>query len=551
MADDHDQSAHSWRALITGHTAAGRRGSDAARFVTSYYKSCMEIATSRPSFVRSLASALVKIAWKSAEVFKSGEAFAYMVTASVVYKLPSVVHVSLNVLRATMYLKINLACKKGTQDFDALAPVLDALSANLNVTTTADALRQYALNLCSRLRASRRRRRWYAMANESIAFDRQVWNIDDVMAGLDGCGFSLYNATTVEVQGSGEIRKLYSAFAANEDREATAKTVAYLVWRSVVSGSVDFYRSYDGTAPSVYTVCMASLHFISEIHHTFAAAQFTSPEKDVEAQRIFARVKNSVYADCQRYSLIDARDSELSESFFKNLQVVAYGELAESAVPLPSAADNFGENLLRGRAYGFEVVKRRQLGLAGATVSRYGHVEFSGDKWLRLSSVVYRYVSADSSERSSLPSYAYVGRIMAETLWYVLLTHVSWSRRTVANMDNFKRCFLQSYPGSDRPSAPFSLTIATLGLVSTLNALNVTDWYTLVTVGDRWRVSTAQFFYVLATFYKCPPSGTPGLLRTIKASLRYVDDFADAFHCPKSGALTKTRQCVLKLRRQR
>ncbi|KAH7947269.1 hypothetical protein HPB52_009010 [Rhipicephalus sanguineus] len=491
-----DQSMHLWQALITGHTAADvdARLGDTGRFVTAYYRSCMEIATRRPSLMRSFASALVKVAWNGTGVFKSREAFTYMITASVVYKLPSVVYVSFEVLKAAMSIRINLACNEGEQDFEALAPVLDALSATLNATaTTVEAVRRYALKLCSDLPAASRARKRYATVNESAAFDREVWNIEDVRAGLQGCGFSLWNATSIEVQGVGEARTLYSALAANGDREAMAKTVAYLVWYSVVLGSGYFYRSYDGTAPSMFRVCTSSLHFISEIERTFAASQFTSPEKDVEVRKMFARLKNSVYAGLQRYSLIDDEDTERSESFFKSLQIVSYGELPESAVPIPNATESFGENLLRGRAYGFEVVRRRLSRVAGASVFRYGHVDFSGDKWLQLSSVMYRYLRVDSGEHD-LPNYAFVGRILAEALWYMLVTHVSWSPRTVANIERFTRCFVQSLPGGNWPAAPFSLVITALGLASALHALNATDWYEPVVIRDAWRVSHAQFF---------------------------------------------------------
>ncbi|KAL1486738.1 hypothetical protein MTO96_031274 [Rhipicephalus appendiculatus] len=512
-----EQSMYSWRALITGHTAADARRGDAGRFVTAYYRSCMEIATRRPSFMRSLANALVKIAWKGADPFRSREAFAYMVTASVVYKLPSVVYVSFDVLRATMSIRMSPVCSKEQQDSEALAPVLDALSGTLNATASTAEVRKVRTRVVQRL--------------------------------VRGWSRTKVNTTSIEVRGVGAVRTLYSAFAANEGREAAAKTVAYLVWYSVVLGSREFYGFYDGTAPSVFRVCGYSLFDISEMQSAFAAAQFTSPEKDVEARRIFARLKNSVYAGCQRYSLIGDEDSERFASFFENLQIVPYAELAESAVPVPNATEDFGENLLRGRAYGFEVVKRRQLRVAGAQLSRYGHVDFSGDKWLQLSSIVYRHLSVDSGERN-LPNYAFVGRVLAEALWFKLLTHVHWSPKTVASMERFKRCFVQSEPGGNWHAAPFSLVVAALGLGSTLHALNVTDWYEPVVVRET-RVSHAQFFYILTTFYKCPVYWAPRVAQSINASLQYVGDFANAFHCPKSEALSRTDQCVLERQRRR
>ncbi|KAH7976055.1 hypothetical protein HPB52_008527 [Rhipicephalus sanguineus] len=544
-----DRSLHSWRALITGHTAAGAGRTDIGRFVTAYYKSCMAIAAHKPSFMRSLASALVKVAWKEASVFKSKEAFTYMTTASVVYRLPSVVYISFDVLKQAMSVKVNLVCNMGTQDFDALAPVLDALSRTLNATTE-EAVRRYALAFCSDLSAAGRTRKRYAMANESAVFDREVWNIDDVRAGLEGCGFSLRNVTSVDVQGVGEVRTFYSAFAANEDSEATAKTIAYLVWYSVFLGSGGFYRSFDGSAPSVFRVCMASLRFISEIQSAFSAAQFMSPEKDVEARKIFARVRNSVYADCQHYSLIDSEDSAACESFFKNMQIVSSADLAESLVPIPNATDTFGENLLRGRAYGFEVVKRRHSSYVSGKMSRYGYVDFSGDKWLQLSSIVYKYLSASSGEHN-LRNYAFVGRLLAETLWYMVFTHANWSTRTLDKIGIFRRCFVSNHPSSNLPAAPIALTIATMGLASTLHALNVSDWYDPVVVGSMWRVSHAQFFYILTTYHKCPTKWDSRIAQTTNVSLQYLDDFANAFHCPKTDAFAKIRQCVLEVRRRR
>ncbi|KAL1479257.1 hypothetical protein MTO96_051997 [Rhipicephalus appendiculatus] len=512
-----DQKLYSWRALITGDTAAGARRGDTGRFVTAYYRSCMEIATQRPSFMRSLASALVKIAWKGAGAFKSREAFAYMATVSIVYKLPSVVYVSFDGLRAAMSVRMNLGCKEGMHDFDALAPVLDAFTGTLSATTE-EAVRRYALEFCSHLSAAGRTRKWYVMANESVVFDREVWNIDDVRVGLEGCGYSLRNVTSVEVQGVGGVRTFYSAFAANEGIEAAAKTIAYLVWYSVFLGSREFYRSFDGTAPSVFKVCMASLRYIPELQSAFAAAQFMSREKDVEVRKIFARVRNS--------------------------------HLAENLVPIPNATDSFGENLLRGRAYGFDVVKWRHLSYAGGKISRYGYVDFSGHKWLQLFSVVYKYLSADPGEQH-LPNYAFVGRVLAETLWYMVFTHSNWSARTLDKIGTFRRCFVRSHPRSNLPVAPFALTIATLGLASTVQTLNVSDWYDPVVVRSMLRVSPAQFFYVLTTFHKCPTYWDARIAQNINSSMLYLDDFANAFRCPKNEAFMKIRQCVLEVQRRR
>ncbi|KAH7964283.1 hypothetical protein HPB51_027477 [Rhipicephalus microplus] len=248
----------------------------------------MEIAAKRNYFIRSLASALLKVAWKGVGVFKSREAFAFMTAASVVYKLPSVVYISFDGLRTVMSIKTNVDCKEDTQDFDTLAPVLNAFSSTLNATTE-ESVRSYALAFCTHLSAA------------------------------------------------GKMR------SANENIEATAKTIAYLMWYSVLLGSRQIYRSFDGTAPSMLKVCMASLHFISEIRSTFAAAQFMSREKDVEVRNIFARVRDSVYADLQHYSFIDPEDSAWSENFFKNVQIVSYEDLAENLVPIPNATDSFGE----------------------------------------------------------------------------------------------------------------------------------------------------------------------------------------------------------------
>ncbi|KAH8029776.1 hypothetical protein HPB51_004781 [Rhipicephalus microplus] len=259
--------------------------------------------------------------------------------------------------------------------------------------------------------------------------------------------FRSWSCTKREVQGVGEIRALYSAFAANEDSEATAKTVAYLVWYSVVLGSRDFYQFYDGTAPSVYRVCGSSLFYISEIQDAFSAAQFTSPEKDVRGpknlrspQELRLRGLPAILIDWRRGLGVVQEFHSRTCKFFPTQN------RTESAVPIPTATADFGENLLRGRAYGFDVVKRRQLRVAGEQLSRYGHVNFSGDKWLQLSSVAYRYISVDYDERY-LPNYAFVGRILAEALWFKLLTHVHWSPSTAAIMERFKRCFVQRPTG--------------------------------------------------------------------------------------------------------
>ncbi|KAL1479259.1 hypothetical protein MTO96_051992 [Rhipicephalus appendiculatus] len=523
-----DQKLYSWRALITGDTAAGARRGDTGRFVTAYYRSCMEIATQRPSFMRSLASALVKIAWKGAGAFKSREAFAYMD------------HCLNRVQTSVSGLRL-LRQAKGS-DVRKDEPRLQGGNAGFRRTRTRTG-RLHGNSQCDDGGSGAQ------ICTRILQPPFRCWPHEKV-SGLEGCGYSLRNVTSVEVQGVGGVRTFYSAFAANEGIEAAAKTIAYLVWYSVFLGSREFYRSFDGTAPSVFKVCMASLRYIPELQSAFAAAQFMSREKDVEVRKIFARVRNSVYADCQRYSLIDPEDSARFESFFKNVQIVSYADLAENLVPIPHATDSFGENLLRGRAYGFDVVKWRHLSYAGGKISRYGYVDFSGHKWLQLFSVVYKYLSADPGEQH-LPNYAFVGRVLAETLWYMVFTHSNWSARTLDKIGTFRRCFVRSHPRSNLPVAPFALTIATLGLASTVQTLNVSDWYDPVVVRSMLRVSPAQFFYVLTTFHKCPTYWDARIAQNINSSMLYLDDFANAFRCPKNEAFMKIRQCVLEVQRRR
>ncbi|KAH7974623.1 hypothetical protein HPB49_017480 [Dermacentor silvarum] len=545
-----DETMQHWGSLITGHTTAGMRGADAAKFVAAYYRSCMEVVPRRPDFLHSLASAMVKVAWKGAGAFKSREAFAYMVAVSAVYELPSVVYVSYKLQTSETVLKISRVCKTRKQDSDAIAPVVDALRETFNATTTEEAVAQFILEVCNKFPAGRRiTKKKYTTTNKIGAFSQEVWDVDDVEAGLGRWGFSLRNATSIEVQGVREIRTLYESFAAGEDRDATAKTVAYLVWYSVATGSREFYTSYDGTAPSVHRVCVDSLYFISELHQAFAVALFTSRDKDVEARKIFARVKNAVYTDCQSYMLIDAEDSQRFQGLFEELQIVAYTETGESAVPIPKGTESFGENVLRGRAYGFEVVKRQLASQTGGTLYHYGEVEFPSEKWLRLSSIIYKDLSPGSGERS-LPHYSMVGALLADALWYMVLELVKWSSRTRASIKALKRCFAQSYPGGNDPRAAYSLAIRTLSLMSTLKALNMTDWYGSKVATNTWRVSHAQFFYILTIFYTCPRSSNPTLAQAVNASLQYVEDFANAFHCPKSDALMKSRRCFLELQRR-
>ncbi|KAK8762117.1 hypothetical protein V5799_026617 [Amblyomma americanum] len=162
-----------------------------------------------------------------------------------------------------------------------------------------------------------------------------------------------------------------------------------------------------------------------------------NPDKDAQARTLFTTVKRVVHADCQSSRLFDAHDSERLQSFFNNLVLVTPIEASQISVTVPNTTIEFGEGLLRARLHDFDVAKLCEETLTNTQGTEYHDILFLGDKQLLVSSSVYEFNNA-SSGNHELANKALLGRLLAESLWYMALTGIQWSAETRTHIDRFK-----------------------------------------------------------------------------------------------------------------
>ncbi|KAH7938760.1 hypothetical protein HPB52_000295 [Rhipicephalus sanguineus] len=494
-----------------------------------------------------MATALARRTWGCPGAPNTRNAFVYFVTASVKYDLPSAVHVTFERHKSAVLLWIDTTCtteKPAGLFTAALRAAREALRAHGSSTaSTADAadVEHLYAKLCERFAEVSRVNVTCTLANESDAFDRDVWNVGDLRAAMSAIGRSPKSVESVSVEGVGRIRLLHDLFASDEG--PVDVKVAYLVQESVARAVERFYAWYDGSPQGVFDNCVEGLFRAPHVWHTFAVEVLTSPEKDAEARRAFQVVKDAVLSDCQRSFLFDADDAGRLRRFFNDLALVTPAEASETRVAIPEPTDIYAENLLALRACEFETANLSEH--SDDPVNDQG-LRFVDDRRLLMTSSLYAHIRAACSHDRDIANVLRVGNTYAEGIWHATLYGVKWSPKTRANIDRFKACLAQHYFGeADRRSELEQLTVAALGIVSVANALRSPDCNVLRPVWSLWRLSRAQFVYTLSSYYRCPKARSPRSVRLINAPLTYVRDFGEAFGCASTSRMTKAQRCQM------
>ncbi|KAK8762118.1 hypothetical protein V5799_026618 [Amblyomma americanum] len=518
----------------------------AGHFLTSYYRTCVETLPHTEAFLRSLASALVRHSWKSTEALNTKTAMVFILTATIKYHLQSAIQAIFRKTSSTISLKISAVCENDGYFLDAMAAVTDTLNERASTAVAPEVAIGFLRKTCQELSVLNNEKRRYVTKTDKLEFDKEVWTAEDLDAGLKECGYSLQDARLIDVVGMREIRLIHDQFAlAKGNRTALVTQAAFLVWNSVISGVRTFRFVPTNSMPYIFDACLNSVSLFSEVWYTFAAESFTSPDKDAQARTLFATVKRVVHADCQSSRIFDAQDSELLHSFFNNLVLVTPIEASQISVTVPDATSDLGESLLRARLYDFDVVERREATLTNAGETQYHDVLFLGDRQLLVSASVYAFINA-SSGNHELANNALLGRLLAESMWYMVLTVIQWSSSTRSNIDHFKTCLAENYPGGNKTEASDDVLVAVLGLSSVLNVLSKSEWYMVRPAWSLWRISNAQFFFMLSAFYRCSSDWWPQTAVLVNTSVIYSEDFRNAFSCPNSEPMVGTRDCFLR-----
>ncbi|KAH7938196.1 hypothetical protein HPB49_021502 [Dermacentor silvarum] len=530
------------RIVFTGVMPPGAPRSKAGEFLVAYHRSCLE-TVSRESIASALAGALVR---KQREVLKNMDvrkAFIYATAATVKYKLRTAFYVLKLFNEQNASVGTALICSSDdSYSRDALTASVDAVNSVLRLAVTAQRTLELKANICSVYRANREGIVAYTAANLSD-FEGDVWNLEDVEAGLAANGLSLSTALLFTVNQSRTIRAILDVFSSERNDGSTGAT--YLLWHSVLRGIVMFKTSSDGPPQRVFEVCKREITDLRQLGRLFQTNIFTSRERDAQFRVIFDAVKDAVRADLQSSRLVEADDVARLERFFRDIALITPSEVVDTGSAVPVMSPNFASDLLESREFEFKAGKAFFAHFDEKYLFRFAHLDIAGNHSVYISINLYYYIRTGGAN-VELSNMAVVGRILAEALWFMVFRTVTWTSQTTTNILHLKECYDSYYWNSTAYDAygipPF---FTALGLSSVLNAFYRPQWLTLKPAWGWGRMSHAQLFYILATYARCPKSSTPRDVSSINGPLTYIRDFADAFQCRSDAPMAKRHRCSL------
>ncbi|KAH7938195.1 hypothetical protein HPB49_021501 [Dermacentor silvarum] len=511
------------RMVFTGVMPPGAPRSKAGEFLVAYHRSCLA-TVSRESIASALAGAIVR---KQREVLKNMDvrkAFIYATAATVKYKLRTAFYVLKLLNKESASVGTALICSSDdSYSQDALTASVDAVNSVLRLAVTAQRTLELKANICSVYRANREGIVAYTAANRSD-FQGDVWNLQDLEAGLVANGLSLSTVAFFTVNQSRTVRAILDVFSPGRNEGSTGAT--YLLWHSVVRGAMRFKTSSDGPPQRVFQVCKREISDLRELGRLFQTNIFTSRERDAQFRVIFDAVKDAVRADLRASGLVEA-------------------EVVNTDLVVPVTSQNFASALLESREFELQGAEAFYAHFDDKDVLRFAHLSIVGNHSVHISINLYYYINTGEAN-VELSNMAVVGRILAEALWFMVFRTVTWTSQTATNILRLKECYDSYYWNSTAYDAygipPF---FTALGLSSVLNAFYRPQWLTAKPAWGLWRMSHAQLFYILATYALCPKSSTPRDVSSINGPLRYIRDFADAFQCRPDAPMAKRHRCLL------
>ncbi|KAH8022595.1 hypothetical protein HPB51_000895 [Rhipicephalus microplus] len=525
-------------AAVTGTIPNNARTFAAGHFLNSFYKTCLETISGRESFAGSLAKAFLGEAGYLLKNVDPRKAMAFNAEASMVYAIHSVIRVSYRVNRAVI-LEIGANCGPDTHYLDDLNATVDALKRVTNSTATTEATLSLAGWLCERFQDEQGQEIAYDLSLDSSEFSQEVWSLNDVVEAIKALGFFLKNSTLLLVRGVREIRLLYDIFLNGTHRDIKA---AYLLWHCVAEGTEEFSVTEGQFSPQAYEMCSQSAFKLRELWELFKGEIFTTPEKDDVAKNVFAVIAETVLKQLKEMPLVEAEDFDERDRFFKNAKLLTPLVQSRASVPVPNATQDFAQNLLRGRRFNIAVYAARWSKLVVPKAARYRDIFLLGGRYILLSPGVYDFIRV-ASPSSTLPNMAILGQLLAESLWAMALYHGNWRPKTATNIINFSNCFFERYLDNANASYKQQVFITSLGMSTVVRALNWPDWHIVHSAWSLWSLSHAQFFYIFNSHYRCLNNPYVYTDMEITVPLKYVQDFAEAFNCPRNTS-KEARGCL-------
>ncbi|KAH7986698.1 hypothetical protein HPB49_025858 [Dermacentor silvarum] len=541
------QQAELERVMITGVFPRGVPIGKAGRFLTAYYKSCVETVPRWEAFVSELAVALAQAMREVLTKMNSRNAFLYATMASLKYGLPSAVAVRHNRNASQLSLGVAMRCKAGIIPSDVFKASIKALARVANASVTLEEVEKLTASMCSRVAAvvvKARTKQYRVASSDADEFDRTVWNVMDLRFSLRAVGYLVDNDTTILVHGVEEVRTVYNLYAADNVAFLGAKA-AFLLLHSVEKGAWQFYGARDGSWPGVSKVCNESVRLIDDIWAKFVAELTTDPEKLDRIRAIFVAVKDIVNRDVSSSPIFQAEDTENLKHFFSFVSLdTPWTDVGFRTVAVPEPTLVFPENLLRARAYSFEVYRARWYG-AHWERPRDDLVHV-GTRHIFLRAAMNYFVRAGSGPSSEIPNMAIVGLLVAQGVWSMVLNYEKWTLITQDRIRRLAECYVEYYFETDKLNrwALGSMTVA-LGLASVLKAFDRKDWDAVRPAWRLLKMSHGEMFYTLLAYYRCPLVLEPGLMRALNVPLIFVEDFAKVFHCKSDSPMTKPQRCII------
>ncbi|KAH7967090.1 hypothetical protein HPB49_022527 [Dermacentor silvarum] len=527
------------RVMITGVFPKGTTRGEAGRFLTAYYKSCVETLPHQEAFVSGLATALTRATRELLSKANSRNAFLYATMASLKYQLPSAFAMYYNPNGSYLTLGVNMLCQAGTISPDVVTASTNALDSVAGILVTQEEVYKLTGNICSHVAAvgiQGIKKQYRVDSGDADEFNRTVWNVKDLRFALRAVGYLVNNKTNILVNGSEEVRAVYELYA-SEDVELIGAKAAFLLLHSVENGMWQFYGSHDGSWPGVFRICSSSVQVIDSLWAKFVMELKTDPEKLDRIRAVFEAVKDAVHRDVSSSPIFEAEDAQNVTHFFNTISLITpWTDAGLRLVSVPEPTLVFAVDLLRARVYNFNVYRARRHVPLGDYVNRH-HIF--------LPAIVCDFVRAGSGPSSEIPNMAILGLLVAENIWSMALSYKKWSRNTHDSMKRLYHCYVEDYfgPVKNNGWALLSMTTA-LALSSVLKAFDRSGWYTVRPAWSLLRMSHGEIFYTLLTYYRCPLELTPEMTGPVNSPFVFVQDFAKVFRCGSDSPMAKPQRCI-------
>ncbi|KAH7970537.1 hypothetical protein HPB49_009937 [Dermacentor silvarum] len=533
------------RFVVTGVPPEHRgRGGEVAEFMIGYFRSCVASIGRRDEFASQMAQSILRVAQDALRHPNSRNSLQFMVEVSVRYMIPSVLEVTYHPRQSRLRFRLRALCKVAPFSADCLNASVNAVRSAISPLVTTSNTEKFMAELCQHFPATLQNRT-YAWANATEAISRQLWRARDIRAAMSAVGWTVSNATVVDVMGLLQVRAIHDAFALERDCGPKA---AYLLWHSVFAAALMFLPGAKPSYMAGFEHCMRKArHNGGDLWRRLRDEVISQRGMDDHVTTTFTAVKQAVLRYAESSSLFDADLARLRSLVGGLAIVTATTDVpARHPVQVPRAVGVFAENVLRMNDY-VHALSHAGGGHHVEPLFLFEDVKITDDREVQISPRLYDVVES-ASPHSDMLNMATLGYDLAEAVWNLLLLDERWNQSTVSILQQLLTCFQKSYAVFGQQRGGGADVIApSLGLASVLSAFSrPADWHTRKLAWSTSYMSHAQLFYLLAATRRCPvvPRTLTDELRVVMPFM-YVLDFARAFNCARGSVMGTPVPCQI------